>query len=107
MAERPSGTKPSLAGSDGHAGHPPEVLGQASAAVAAALFGTAYIGTAFAIRSFTPIGAAMWRGILATAVLTLAALLMGVRPRRSELDWPRVWRVVVLGLTGGWASSSR
>jgi probable blue pigment (indigoidine) exporter len=78
-----------------------EAVGQASAAIAAALFGTAYVGTAFAIRSFTPLGAAMWRGILATAVLSVAALAVGGRPRRSDLDWSRVWRMCVLGLTGG------
>lgn len=75
--------------------------GQASAAIAAALFGTAYVGTAFAIRSFTPLGAAMWRGFLATAILALAWGLMGGRLHRSEVNWPRLWRVIVLGLTGG------
>lgn len=86
---------------DGHAGPTTEDLGQVSAAIAAGLFGTAYIGTAFAIRSFTPIGAAMWRGLLSTAILVVVAVVMGGRLRRMEMDWPRLWRLIVLGLTGG------
>ena len=78
-----------------------QARGIASAAVAATLFGTAYIGTAFALRSFTPIGAAMWRGLLSSAILTIAVVAMGHRFRRSDVNWPRLWRVTVLGLTGG------
>ena len=85
---------------EGRARHP-NAYGQAAAAIAAALFGTAYVGTAFAIRSFTPLGAAMWRGFLASAILALGWALMGGRLHRSEVNWPRLWRVVILGLTGG------
>lgn len=78
-----------------------EVFGIASAILAAVFFGTAYIATAFAIRSFTPMGAAMWRGLLATVVLALVAWLTLGRRRPQPLDWPRFSRLVVLGLTGG------
>lgn len=76
-------------------------FGQVSAAIAAVLFGTAYVGTAFALRSFTPIGAALWRGFLSSAILVVAIVVLGGRLRRREVTWPRLWRVLALGLTGG------
>ncbi len=85
----------------GHAWPTPERAGQALAAVAAGLFGSAYIGTAFAIRSFTPLGAATWRGLLSTIILVAIAVLMRDRGPHTRMSWPRLWRVLVLGLTGG------
>ncbi|MHB8890426.1 MAG: DMT family transporter [Candidatus Limnocylindrales bacterium] len=86
---------------DGRATQRTNLFGQATAAGAAALFGTAYVGTAFALRSFTPMGAAMWRGLLSTAILVAVIALSGSRLRRSEWAWPRLSRVILLGLSGG------
>lgn len=76
-------------------------FGMASAVIAAVLFGTAYVATAFAIRSFTPLGAAMWRGLLASAVLAPAVVVMARRGRAQPMNRTRLWRVIVLGLAGG------
>ncbi|MGD0863133.1 MAG: DMT family transporter [Candidatus Limnocylindrales bacterium] len=75
-------------------------VGQASAAVAAVLFGTAYVATSVAIRSLTPLGAAMWRGLLSTAVLA-AALAAARHPGPVYLAPGRIWRLIILGLSGG------
>jgi drug/metabolite transporter (DMT)-like permease len=76
--------------------------GTAAAAAAAVLYGTAYVATAFALRSFTPLGAAAARGLL--GALLLGALLLtpwaaGYRP--GALRRAAVARLAVLGLLGG------
>lgn len=86
---------------NGPTGQSTQRFGEVSAVTAAVLFGTAYVGTAFAIRSFTPIGAALWRGLLSSAILVIVIVVMGGRLRRSTMTWPRLWRVIVLGLSGG------
>lgn len=73
----------------------------AAAAIAAVLFGTAYVATAFAIRSFTPLDAAMWRGLLATAILAPAVLVGARRRKRPRMSGARLWRLTLLGLAGG------
>jgi drug/metabolite transporter (DMT)-like permease len=76
--------------------------GAAAAALAAVLYGSAYVATAFALRSFSPLGAAAARGLLgatllgALLLLPIAADLRPSRPRRAAS-----WRLVVLGLLGG------
>ncbi len=75
--------------------------GMALAFGAAVLFGTAYVGTALAIRSFTPLGVALWRGLLATVVLVpLVGLMSGWSGWRA-MSAARLWRLVILGFTGG------
>jgi drug/metabolite transporter (DMT)-like permease len=75
-------------------------IGQVSAVVAAVLFGTAYVATSVAIRSFTPLGAAMWRGILSTLVL-VPAVAATRQAGAGALNRSRTWRLIVLGLCGG------
>lgn len=75
-------------------------VGQGSAALAAVLFGSGYVATAFALRSLSPWATAMWRGIGATAVLTL--VILAAQPRGPiRMEASRFWRFVVLGLSGG------
>jgi probable blue pigment (indigoidine) exporter len=70
--------------------------------MAAILYGSAYVATAFALRSFTPLGAAAARGLLGAALLgaiLLAPAAGGMRPTR--LSASAMWRLGVLGLFGG------
>ena len=77
-------------------------IGTLAAAGAAVLFGTAFVATAFALRSFTPLSAGTWRGVL--SLLALGGLMAaGVLPRpRLHTDRPGVLaRVILLGFIGG------
>ena len=70
--------------------------------MAAILYGSAYVATAFALRSFTPLGAAAARGLLGAALLgaiLLAPAAGGMRP--THLSASAMWRLGVLGLFGG------
>ncbi len=75
------------------------------AASAAVLFGTAYVATGWALLSFTPLSAAAWRGLLATAGIVLVILVAPAAGAGTgsalRLDLPRLLRLAVLGLTGG------
>jgi probable blue pigment (indigoidine) exporter len=73
----------------------------AAAASAAVLFGTAYVATAFALRSFTPLATAGWRGLLASAALAIVMALGGLGPRPSRPTRSQALRLVALGLVGG------
>jgi probable blue pigment (indigoidine) exporter len=75
-------------------------IGQISAAVAAVLFGTAYVATSIAFRSFTPLGAAMSRGLLSTLVL-LPAVLLTRQSGAGAITRSQTWRLIILGLCGG------
>ena len=55
--------------------------GELLAALAACGFGSAYVATAFALRSFGPVPVAFWRGLLATIVLWA---VIAVRARRGR-----------------------
>ncbi len=72
------------------------------AALAAVLFGSSYVATAFALRTFTPLAVATWRGLVAlVALLAVARLgILATRPA-GRLDGRRVARLAVLGLLGG------
>jgi drug/metabolite transporter (DMT)-like permease len=73
----------------------------AAAATGAVLFGTSYVATSFALRSFTPLAAAGWRGLLAAVVVAVAGSLGALGPR-SPLPSPRqLVRLAVLSLAGG------
>lgn len=76
--------------------------GQAAAVAAAILFGTAYVATALAMRSFTPLAVAMCRGVIATLVLLPIVARMRA-PGPFSLSGARAWRLIVLGVSGGLA----
>jgi drug/metabolite transporter (DMT)-like permease len=80
--------------------------GEVYAALAAMCFGSAYVATAFALRTFEPLPAAVYRSILAT--LALAAVLLAQRRRGlpvSSTARPRLavrlLHLLVLGVLGG------
>jgi drug/metabolite transporter (DMT)-like permease len=84
--------------------------GEVYAALAAGGFGSAYVATAFALRSFGPVPIAFWRGLFAAVALQL---VIAVRARRSPADWTtdstagevrsvaRLARLGVLSILGG------
>lgn len=77
-------------------------LGIAAAAGAAVLYGSSYVATAIALRSFSPLTAALWRGIIGALVLgTVVALASHpvLRPRR--LTRASTVRLLVLGTLAG------
>ncbi|HEX5039120.1 MAG TPA: DMT family transporter [Candidatus Limnocylindria bacterium] len=72
------------------------------AGTAAILYGSAYVATAIALRSFTPLTIGAWRGLAGAALVMVLVLAAGMRttlPRR--LDRATAWRLGVLGLVGG------
>ncbi|MGC8633636.1 MAG: DMT family transporter [Candidatus Limnocylindrales bacterium] len=83
------------------AGRREERLGAAAAAATAVLFGSSYVATAVALRSFTPLATAGWRGLLASLAVAaaLATGALGPRPARPTLG--QVARLAVLALVGG------
>lgn len=91
------------------------MLGVVYAAVAAMLFGSAYVATAFQLRSFTPLDGALWRAGLASFALGGALAVARLRrPRPVSAALPgtgpsapmpaplaRLARLAVLGALGG------
>lgn len=79
-----------------------KVGGAVAAAAAAMLYGSAYVATGIALRSFGPTGVAVWRGVAGATVLALLLTLpalASVRPRRpTAAAWVRL---AALGLVGG------
>jgi drug/metabolite transporter (DMT)-like permease len=88
--------------------------GSIAAAGAGILFGTSNVATVYVLLSFTPIGGALLRSILAAglvAIMWLAAILLGRRGGRFEVTdgavaatppWQaRGVRLLVIGLCGG------
>lgn len=66
------------------------------------LYGSAYVVTAIALRSYTPFAAAAWRGILGSVILAgllLLPVLAAQRPR--GLTGAALVRLAVLGILGG------
>jgi drug/metabolite transporter (DMT)-like permease len=78
-----------------------EWLGMAASAAAAVLFGTSYVATAFALRSFTPLAATSWRGLLASAGLAVLVWLGRLGPRAPRPTRGQLVRLAVLALAGG------
>jgi drug/metabolite transporter, DME family len=79
--------------------------GELYAALAAMSYGSAYVATAFALRSFAPLPTAADRSVL--AALLLLAVVIARRPRRPDAVPPAVARgarlahLLILGLLGG------
>jgi drug/metabolite transporter (DMT)-like permease len=83
--------------------------GETFAAIAAAAYGSAYVATAFALRSFEPLAAAVYRSLL--AAIALAAIVWVVRrreraaqPQQQDSRGPRgrvTTHLAVLGALGG------
>jgi drug/metabolite transporter (DMT)-like permease len=79
-----------------------DTRGALAAAAAAILYGSSYVATAVALRSFTPLAAAAGRGLLgalllgAILFLPAAAALRLSRPHAGALG-----RLILLGLLGG------
>jgi drug/metabolite transporter (DMT)-like permease len=76
--------------------------GEVAAAAAAVLFGTAWVATAIAMRSFTPAAAAFWRGALAAVLLVCIVAALVVRGRIGVRSTRRgAGRLLLLGVLGG------
>jgi drug/metabolite transporter (DMT)-like permease len=72
------------------------------AGTAAVLFGSAYVAIAIALRSYTPLTVAAWRGLLGTMILAGLIALPAMRSLRPVApDAAGVGRLLVLGLVGG------
>jgi drug/metabolite transporter (DMT)-like permease len=63
----------------------PRYRGELFAALAAMGFGSAYVATAVALRTFTPLSAALYRSLVALGAL--AILLVALRGRPDLLGW--------------------
>ena len=61
-----------------------ELRGELYAALAASGFGSAYVATAVALRSFGPVPVAVWRGFLAASVLWAIVTVRHWRSRRPD-----------------------
>ena len=75
------------------------------AAGAAVLFGSAYVATAFQLRSFSPLAGAFWRSLLALIVLA-GIVAVGALPARPAIPVGvsrvgRLVRLATLGVFGG------
>jgi drug/metabolite transporter, DME family len=82
-----------------------ERAGALAAAGAAALFGSSFVATAFALHSFGPAPVAFWRGLGAALAVGLA-LRVGwlgdaVGPPSARFDRGRLLRLATLGILGG------
>jgi drug/metabolite transporter (DMT)-like permease len=81
---------------------PVDRRGALAAAVSAMLYGSAYVATALALRSFTPLGTGALRGLLGAALLAallLAPIAAAHRPR--ELGAGALLRLATLGGLAG------
>lgn len=75
--------------------------GRIFALLAAVILATSYIATAIAMRSFSPMSAAMWRGVLSSLLLTPLVLIHIRGRRRHCFDRPATVRLLILGFCGG------
>jgi drug/metabolite transporter (DMT)-like permease len=79
-----------------------ETRGAVYAALAAMLYGSAYVVTAIALRSYTAFAAAAWRGILGSALLAILLLIPALAAHRPrDLSRSALLRLTVLGILGG------
>jgi DME family drug/metabolite transporter len=72
------------------------------AGISAMLYGSSYVATAIALRSFTPLTVAAWRGLLSALILGAILLLPAMRshlPRSITLG--DLGRLMLMGLLGG------
>ena len=77
-------------------------VGAAAAAIAALLYGSAYVATAIALDGYSPAGIGVWRGIFGIVVLAALLSLPGMREQRPRhLTRAAVVRLAVLGTVGG------
>jgi DME family drug/metabolite transporter len=81
--------------------------GGLTAALAAILFGSSYVATAFQLHGLTPLAGAFWRSALAAIAIAIVSTVVTLRRRAVVRDRPasasigRLLRLVVLGLLGG------
>jgi drug/metabolite transporter (DMT)-like permease len=83
------------------AGRREERLAAAAAAATAFLFGTSYVATAVALRSFSPLATAGWRGLLASLAVAVALAAGALGPRPARPTSGQLVRLGVLALVGG------
>lgn len=66
------------------------------------LYGSSYVATAIALRSFTPLAVAAWRGLLGAVVLGALLMLPALRRQLpARLGIGDLSRLIVMGLLGG------
>lgn len=66
------------------------------------LYGSSYVATAIALRSFTPLTVAAWRGLLGAVVLGALLMLPALRRQLpARLGIGDLSRLIVMGLLGG------
>jgi probable blue pigment (indigoidine) exporter len=77
-------------------------VGAGAAALAAVMYGSSYVATAFALRSFSPLGVAATRGTLGVIAVALV-LTLPIAPsvRQLRLTRAAAWRLTVLAALGG------
>ena len=66
------------------------------------LYGSSYVATAIALRSFTPLAVAAWRGLVGAVVLGALLMLPALRRQLpARLGIGDLSRLIVMGLLGG------
>lgn len=79
-------------------------IGALAAASAAVAFGTAVVATSVQLRSFDPLPAAMWRGVLGAMGLAVVVIIRSRTSRRRprlRLSFHSCIRLAVLGILAG------
>ena len=72
------------------------------AGLSAMLYGSSYVATAIALRSFTPLTVAAWRGVLSALVLGAILVLPAMRSHLpTGITAGDAGRLVLMGLLGG------
>jgi DME family drug/metabolite transporter len=75
-------------------------IGVLAATAAALLYGSSYVAIAIALDGFTPIGVALWRGVL--GALALGVILVALPGRRPRIPArAALVRLSVIGMFGG------
>ena len=76
--------------------------GAAAASLTAVLYGSSYVATAIALRGFTPLTIALWRGVIGGLALALLIGLLRARSFRPQrLDRGAVVRLLLLAALNG------
>jgi probable blue pigment (indigoidine) exporter len=76
-------------------------VGVLYAASAGVLFGSSYVATALALRSFGPLAVTAWRGLLGTLGLSIILFCGAVPAPRVAVTRANLGRLAVLGVLGG------